>query len=210
MRFRLLDLVASLADAHHQDAEGCVKTKADLDRYRAVIHKVKPRLILETGIFSGKSAKWFAQVAGCKVISVDIDHRNIDDDTRRTAEAAGVEFLLGRSTSPNVIAHMVAAARAADGPVMVSLDGDHSAETVYAELLEYGLLVSVGSYMVCEDGLVRYMPEQMKPHGPYTGNPLDAIERYLSSRSKRWEVDLEIENMHPATQFPSGFLKRIG
>lgn len=210
MGYRLRDLAASLAASHRQQAEGCVKTIEDLARYRAVIHKVKPRLILESGSFSGKSAKWFAQTAGCKVISVDIDHRHIDGDTRREAEAAGVEFLLGRSTSPNVITHMVAAVRAADGPTLVTLDGDHSADTVYAEMLEYGPLVSSNSYMVVEDGIVRHMPDQMKPNGPYAGNPLDAIERYLSSRSKRWEVDLVIEDMYPATQFPSGFLRRVG
>ena len=38
-----------------------------------------------------------------------------------------------------------------DGPVMVTLDSMHDYETVWRELLLYGHLVSVGSYLIVQD-----------------------------------------------------------
>ena len=50
----------------------------------------------------------------CRVVTVDVDQRNIAADDRVSAEAAGVTFLQGRSTSPDVMTKMAYAARHAD------------------------------------------------------------------------------------------------
>lgn len=205
----MFDLKESLKAAHRQHAEGCVKTWEDLSRYRAIIDKVHPKLILEAGTFSGKSALWFALTAGCRVITVDVDPSNVDEDTRVAAGTAGVEFLTGRSTGMDVLARMRLEAGYCHGPVMVVLDGDHSENTVHDELLEYGTLVTPGSYCVVEDTIVRWMPNQMTPYGPYHGNPYDAVEGFVDSHPKLWVVDTEIEAMFPVTQSPGGFLRRI-
>lgn len=203
------DLAASLKASYRQHAEGTVKTWEDLERYRRIIANISPQIILEAGTFSGKSALWFARNADCPVVTVDVDPRNVDDATRSEAEDAGVVFLTGRSTSVDILSAMRVAAKLIVGPVMVVLDSDHSADTVHEEMVEYGTLVTVGSYMVVEDGIVRWMPDQMKPKGPYRGSPLDAIEGFLESRGKCWKQDMEIEGMYPATQFPGGFLQRL-
>jgi cephalosporin hydroxylase len=206
----LRDLVGSLAASHRQYAEGMVKTQEDVARYRYILGRVHPRLIVELGSYSGKSARWFAQTGNCKVMTVDIDPSNVDEDTRRTAELAGVSFLVGRSTSSDIVSRIRHEALRLGGPTLVVADGDHSSDTVYEELLQYSPLVTLDSYMVVEDGIVRFMPDQMKPVGPYRGNPLDAIERFVENHGDCWECDMHVEDMFPTTQFPGGFLRRIG
>jgi cephalosporin hydroxylase len=202
------DLQGSLDDACSQHAEGCVKTASDLERYRAVLAGVQPTHIIEIGTFSGRSACWFAAQSGAQVISVDIDPSNISPGTRHLADDLGVVFLLGRSTELPLATAIQRWARRAK-TVMVVLDGDHSADTVAGELLLYAPLVSVGSYCVVEDGLVRWMPEQqVAGGGPYRGSPLDAIEEFMEDND-HWMIDLAIEDLRPTTQFPGGWLRRL-
>lgn len=202
------DLQASLLSTHRQNAEGMVKTTEDVARYRQIIRDVQPALILEVGTFSGKSAVWFARTARCPVITCDVNLGNVSAETRTAGETAGVDFLLGRSTSPDVVSFMATRARATTGPVMVVLDGDHSGDTVHDEMVEYGPLVTVGSYMVVEDTLVRWMPWERQPQGPYRGSPHDAVDRWLASYPARWRNDIDLEDMADVTNFPGGWLRR--
>lgn len=204
-----IDIEASLEAARRQNAEGCVKTTEDLDRYRRVIANSRPDGVIEIGSFSGKSALWFAREASCPVFSVDVDQRWIDPDVWAAAAEERVSYYLGDSRAPETIQAAFQWMR--DYTVrrpMVVLDGDHSANTVAAELQIYSPWVTKGGYCIVEDGLVRWMPWEWRENGgPYTGSPLDAIESFLST-SPQWEVDEEVEAMHPVTQFPRGWLRR--
>jgi cephalosporin hydroxylase len=203
----MIDLEGSLAAAHRQHAEGCVKTIEDLDRYRVVIARTQPTLIIECGTFSGRSAIWFARTAGARVVTIDVDQSNISAATRDEFKQLGIVSLPGRTADPTN-RMLVSGIAWRHERVMAVLDSDHSADTVTDELLAYGSLVTPGCYCVVEDGIVRWMPEQRQPIGPYRGSPLDAIETWVSARGDQWEIDREIEDMHPTTQFPSGFLRR--
>lgn len=204
----MISLPASLEASTRQNAEGTVKTWEDLARYRAVLADVAPTLIVEIGTFSGRSALWFAATANAEVVTVDVDPGNVAAGTAAALDAAGATRLTGRSTDPTVAAAVTERAVGHER-VMVVLDGDHSAATVRAELDRYGPLVTPGSYCVVEDGIVRWMPWEQKPAGPYWGSPLDAIESFMAgSEGRRWEIDRTVEDMHPATQFPSGWLRR--
>jgi len=203
------DLAGSLEEAKAQHAEGCVKTAVDLARYRAVIERYLPDHIVEVGTFSGKSAVWFAQNAGCPVTSIDVNHRWIDRATWRQAGPLDVLFVLGRSTDPRTVEELQARWRRHGQPErpMVVLDGDHSGPTVLAELNIYAPMVPPGGYVVAEDTLVRWMPWEQQPAGPYIGSPLDAVEEWLAANPE-WAVDEEIDGMHPTGQFPRGWLRR--
>ena len=206
------DLEGSLAAAARQTAEGCVKTEEDLARYRLIFESVKPGLVIEIGSFSGKSAVWFARLGKCPVVSVDVDQSNMTPQFMRDAGLHDmVLFLKGYSTDPavtEVIREWAAAVTANGDPVLVVLDGDHSAPTVAAELELYAPLVTVGSYCVVEDTIVRWMPWEQKPIGPYRGSPLDAVEAWLPLHPE-WVVDLGVEDQSPTTQFPGGWLRRV-
>lgn len=199
-----IDITASLEASARQHAEGCVKTTEDLDRYRTVIAATNPDLIVECGTFSGKSAVWFARVADCQVVTIDVTP-HIDPDTRLLMNAVGVSDFVGSSTDP-VSVQIVADIAADYERVMVVLDSDHSAAHVAAEMDAYGPMVTPGCYMVVEDGILRYMPEEERRH--YTGDPLDAIEAFMAATDE-WEMDTAVEAMHPVSQFPSGWLRRL-
>lgn len=199
----MIDLEASIEEQRHaQGVCGCVKTASDLERYQHLLALVRPAWIVETGTFSGKSACWFAEVGDCRVISIDT-HPQVADDI---AQHPSVIWMLGNSTEPFVVNLVRRLVIEAD-PVMVVLDSDHSADHVYAEMVAYAPMVSVGSYMVVEDGIVRWLPEQLAVYG--NSSPLDAIERFMDEHGDDWVIDAEIEDMLPTTQFPSGFLRRI-
>lgn len=197
------DLQQSIWDQRHaQGAEGCVKTASDLERYRRLLADVHPAVIIETGTFSGVSACWFADEARCWVITIDT-HPQVAEDV---ASHPRVTWVTGNSVDKRVVdevRHLIGAAR----PVMVVLDSDHSADHVHAEMLAYAPLVTVGSYLVVEDGIVRWLPEQLPHYG--NSSPLDAVELFLAENPDDWVVDTDIEDMLPTTQHPSGWLRRV-
>lgn len=183
-----------------QGAEGCVKTAVDLARYRRLLLDVGPTWLIETGTFSGMSACWFAD-AGCHVVTIDT-HPQVNDDV---AMHPGVTWITGNSVDRHIVDRVRRLVLDAP-PVMVVLDSDHSADHVHAEMLAYAPMVTVGSYLVVEDGIVRWLPEQLAVYG---SSPLDAIELFLAEHGDDWIVDTEIEDMLPTTQHPSGFLRRV-
>lgn len=223
----MIDLRKSLIEQRvSQNAEGCVKTVNDLARYRHVLDAYRPTMIIETGTFSGKSARWFSQ--WCPVISIDNDHRNLDplirDAVRTPAKPFNhVDFVMGDSTNARVVATVYDMVGDPDRHrIFVVLDSDHSGLHVMKELTLYSSLVSVGSYIVVEDTIVRWCPWEQIPEGPYVGSPLDAVELFMQSQVDMaaemgdvagsagpvFEIDYEIEDMFKTTQFPCGWLRR--
>ena len=195
----MFDCHASLAATTRQDACGCCKITEDLARYRIVIAGYQPDVIVECGTFTGRSAVWFADTAGCPVVTVDVYPR-VDAETRVMADGR-VTWIEGSSIDPSTVATVRAVVAGCERP-MVVLDSDHSADHVAAEMAAYGPLVPPGGWMVVEDGIVRWMTGQ-----PYRGSPLDAIEDWLDARSD-WRVDRGVCDMFPVTMHPEGWLRR--
>ena len=96
----------------------------DLWTIQETICEVRPALLVETGTHRGGSALFFAHLFDLlghgRVITVDVQ-------ALHTLAHPRVEFVLGNSTAPEVVARVGEAARSAGGPVMVILDSDHSA-----------------------------------------------------------------------------------
>lgn len=172
----------------------------DLARYSMVIEDTRPDVVVECGTRSGDSARWFAS-HGVDVITVDIAPQPGQRDPHIT-------WIVGDSTNPTVVSHVtefVAGRR-----TMVSLDSDHSADHVAAEITAYAPLVSIGCHLVVEDGVIAWLPEDvLYGHGCqiYTGTVLEAIEQTLPN-DERFERDVEVETMFPATMFPAGWWLR--
>lgn len=205
------DLEASLAEQRTgQHAEGCVKTAADLGRYRRILDEVRPALVVECGTFSGKFALWLVEHGAGRVATIDIDDRNIDEATRN-AWGDRVAFHHGPSTYWPAVSFAEDAAAQADGPVMVVLDSWHGASHVRDEMDRYDHLVTVGSYMVVEDTIVRWCPWEQTPEGPYEGSPADAVHSYLASDANRawWVQDAEVDAMFATGQHQGGWLRRL-
>jgi cephalosporin hydroxylase len=198
---------------------GIHKRPSDLSRYEILIKRVKPEVIVETGLYYGGSALWFAERVPY-IINVEINHQTTED-YRNNVHGLGFppeNGIIVEGNSHEVYGEVAALARelADDKPILVVLDSNHDTETVYGEAIRYGQLVQSGSYMVIEDGLLHYLPQEGANgfQGPNTQNnwfngcPLCATERFLAEQGDHWIVDAEIEDMFPTTQHVGGWLRR--
>jgi cephalosporin hydroxylase len=172
----------------------------DLWTIQETIHAVRPALLIETGTNRGGSSYFYAQLFDLmghgRVITVDVERLHDLSHPR-------VTYLLGSSTGADVAAQVREAAAAADGPVMVILDSDHSTPHVRDELEVYAPLVTSGSYVLVQDGVMDTLPALADA---FTG-PLPAIREYLA-RHPEFEVDRERCDRFLITHHPLGWLRR--
>jgi len=202
----MVDKSASVLAWFRQGAEGTQKIAEDVARYRTIIARVQPAVVVEMGTGSGHSALLFAEL-GCRVVTVDIDPWA--SFATVTAWGTSVAQVAGDSADPatfEVVRSIVEAVGDA-GPVVVSLDSDHSAEHVRAEMELYSRLVTSGSYMVVEDTVLDWMPPNAPARKSYTGTPMEAVEDFLTAHP-HWRVDADLEGMFAASQNPGGWLRR--
>lgn len=176
-----------------------LKSPTDLWIYQEILAETRPDVLVETGTRFGGSALYFAhlfdRVGHGEVISVDL-----------APEPGGsplhprITYLTGSSLAPEVLAHIEAAIQGKT--VMVSLDSDHSARHVLAELRAYGRYVTPGHYLVCEDSHVNGHPV-LRDYGP---GPHEALATFLRE-TDAFEVDANRERFL-LTFNPGGWLRR--
>ncbi len=101
-----------------------------------------------------------------RVLTIDIVNKHQDVEHPR------IDFLDGSSTDPAIVEQVRRAAEAADGPVMVILDGNHDRDHVAQELELYGPLVTPGSLLLSQDGVIDkiWFFRDTRP-GPAGGQP---------------------------------------
>jgi len=209
-----IDVEASLntfeAGTYEQVIDGvrAWKLPEDLDRYTLVIESTRPEVLIETGTKWGGSALWF-EALGLDVITIDVEE---DSSRRAKLLDSRVTWITGSSTDPAVVARV--ADLVAGRRVMVSLDAEHAAPHVAAEIRAYGPLVSPGCYLVVEDGIFDLTDDEaLRARGgrsiPARGGPLHAINQTLALDAG-WVRDEEIERLHPVSHHPSGWWVRRG
>lgn len=201
----------------------------DIVGVQELIWKIRPDLIIETGIAHGgsliMSASMLAMLDMCdaiengtiinprssnrKVIGIDIDIR----DHNRTAieahpMASRIQMFQGSSIDPTLVAQITEAAIGYQN-VMVFLDSMHSHAHVLEELNAYAPMVSKGSYCVVFDTYVEDMPKKFFPDRPWDvgNNPRTAVRQWLKIHPE-FSIDREIEAKLMVTVTPEGFLKR--
>jgi cephalosporin hydroxylase len=202
----------------------------DMVAAQELIWKVRPDLIIETGIAHGGSlvlsASMLAMLDICdaiekgatidprqskrKVIGVDIDIRPHNRDAIEAHPMASrIHMIQGSSIDPETVVRVRQAAEG-HGRVMVFLDSMHTHDHVLAELQAYAGLVSVGSYCVVFDTFVEDVPANTfvdRPWGP--GNsPMTAVLEYMKG-NPNFQADRIIEHKIQITVAPHGFLRRV-
>jgi len=173
----------------------------DLWTTQEVIFEVKPSLLIECGSCLGGSAIYYANLFDLmgkgRVISIDIEKQHNFTHPR-------VEFLIGDSAGPEIVATVRKAVEEAGGPIMVILDSDHSADHVEREFEAYCGFVTVGSYMLVQDGVI----DVLDIFAGGRPGPLEAIRRALP-RHPEFQVDMIKCNRFLITHHPAGWLKRV-
>lgn len=202
----------------------------DMVAMQEIIWKVKPDLIIETGIAHGgsliMSASMLALLDMCdaieagekldpkvscrKVLGIDIDIRA---HNRAAVEAhpmaSRIQMFQGSSIEPEIIEQVLAVA-ANYSRIMVLLDSNHTHEHALAELEAYAPLTTIGSYCVVFDTVIEDMPEDFFPDRPWGpgDNPKTAVWEYLKSHPE-FEIDKGIDNKLLISVAPDGYLKRV-
>ena len=99
--------------------------------------------------------------------------------------------------------------------VLVLLDSNHSKEHVFAELEAYSPIVSVGSYIVACDGIMKQVVGAPRTQSDWTwNNPLSAIDEFLTRHSnfiseepnQQFNEGLISDRV---TYWPKGFIRRV-
>ena len=173
----------------------------DLWTLQETIAEVKPALLIECGTYEGGSSLFFAHLFDLmqhgRVITVDIEKLHDLSHPRIT-------YLIGDCAGPKIVEQIRAEAAKADGPVFVVLDSDHSAAHVAKEMAAYAPLVTPGSYLHVQDGVIDQVPSLRKKWG---AGPLRAIEAFLPEHPE-FEVDSARTTRFLFTHHPKGWLRR--
>lgn len=176
------------------------KCPLDLWIYQEIIYEVQPDYVIEAGTAWGGSAYYLASICDLAghghIITIDVE-----DITGRPGHNR-ITYIKGSSTDTEII-KQVKSLIGNSNKVMVVLDSDHTKEHVLREMQIYSKLVSVGSYMVVEDGNINGHPV-LPEYGP---GPMEAIQDFLST-SDEYMVDYSRQKFY-LTFNPNGYLRRI-
>jgi cephalosporin hydroxylase len=185
----------------------------DIQAIQELIWKVKPDLVIETGVAHGGSLVLSASILELiggegEVVGIDIDIR---EHNRKAIEEhpmfKRITLLEGSSISDN-IAKQVREIAKNKKRIMVFLDSNHAHDHVLSEMEIYSPLVTKDSYLVVFDTVVEDLPENSFPDRPWDkgSNPKTAVWEFLKT-SNRFEIDKDFENKLLITVAPDGFLK---
>lgn len=176
------------------------KLPLDMWVYQELLHRIRPRLIVECGTFLGGSALFLANMM--ELMAVDGTVVSIDTETfagRPTHPM--ISYLTGSSTDPAII-ERVRTEAVGRAPVMVILDSDHSQSHVSAEIAAYAPLVTPGSYLIVEDTNINGHPV-FADYGP---GPMEALEDFLAT-TDQFAPDETCEKLLMSFN-PRGYLRR--
>lgn len=157
----------------------------DVLRLQEVLHQLQPDLIIETGINEGGSSIFFSTMCALagkgKVVSIELTLKpGVRESIVDHPHGHRVTVLEGDSCSPEILAEVAALAKDAT-TVFVFLDSNHTKAHVAKELDLYSPFVSMGSYIVATDGIMRELIDtpQGKPEWLHD-NPSEAALEFAA------------------------------
>lgn len=195
-----------------------IQLPEDIVRIQEVIHTVQPDVIVETGVAHGGSLVFYASLCRAmgrgRVVGVDIEIR---PHNRAAIERHPLSDLITLVEGDSVDPAVVAQVESQIGPgetSLVLLDSNHGRDHVLAELRAYSPLVSVGSYIVVEDGVMRLLADTPRGRPEWsTDDPISALEEFVRSQPEfvieqpAWGFN-ESELRRNVTHWPQGYLRR--
>jgi cephalosporin hydroxylase len=162
-----------------------IQLPEDMIRIQEVIWRVRPDVIVETGVAHGGSLVFYASLFEAmdhgRVIGIDIEirrHNRIAIEAHQLASR--ITLIQGSSAAPGTLAavrHGIAPGES----VLVVLDSNHSRAHVAAELDLFAPLVTPGSYIVACDGIMAQLAGAPRTAPDWTwNNPVTAVDAFLA------------------------------
>jgi Cephalosporin hydroxylase len=195
-----------------------IQLPEDIIRIQEVIYRVKPDVIVETGVAHGGSlifyASLFKAMGKGRVIGIDIEIR---PDNRKAIEAHEMKPLItlveGSSVDPSIVSQVKALIQPHER-CLVILDSNHSRAHVAAELEAYHDLVAKDSYIVATDGSMRDLYDVPRGTPDWkTDNPCEAALDFLKKHPEftleqpAWPFS-ESTWTRNLTHWPDAFMRR--
>jgi cephalosporin hydroxylase len=177
----------------------CIKCPFDYVLYQMIIHEVKPDLIIEIGANNGGSAYYMADLLESmgrgKIHSIDI----MDKVSVEVKRHPRIQFYFEGWENYDLDL-------AKGEKILVIEDSSHQYENTLGVINRFAHLVTLGSYLIVEDGIINDLGFTKQ----FDGGPLKAIEEFLPEHP---EFVLD-EKWHSffgegATFNTMGYLKRI-
>lgn len=195
-----------------------IQIPEDIIRIQEIVYSTKPDVIIETGIAHGGSLVLYASICKVigkgKVIGVDMEIRPHNRKAIESHELYHyITLVEGNSTAEETVRQVKNFVKP-DETVMVILDSNHTKQHVLDELEAYHDLVSIGSYIIVSDGIMRNLNDvpRGKPEWIWD-NPADAAVEFAEKHSEfvleqpKWPFN-ESELRLNITHWPSGWLRR--
>lgn len=197
-----------------------IQLPEDMVRMQEAIYRVKPDVIIETGVAHGGSLIYYASLCKAmgngRVIGIDIEIRPHNRSAIEAHELFDyITLIEGSSTDPAVVAQATGLIKPGE-TVMVILDSNHSKAHVLAELQAYAPLVTSGSYLVATDGIMKELVNAPRSAPDWSwNNPQDAAREFVADHPGFMIETPAIpfnEGLicEPVTYWPSAWIRRIG
>lgn len=196
-----------------------IQLPEDMIRIQEAIYRVKPDVIVETGIAHGGSLIYYASLFKAmgkgRVIGVDIEIRPHNRKAIEEHELFSYLTLIeGSSIAEEVVAQVKGLIKPGE-TVLVILDSNHSYAHVSQELRLYSELVSLDSYIVSTDGVMRDLTDVPRGNPQWLeDNPSQAALDFAGSHpdfiieQPAWPFN-ESSLSQNITHWPNAWLKRI-
>lgn len=197
-----------------------IQVPDDMFRVQEVLYRLKPDVVIETGVAHGGSLVYYASLFEAmkhgRVIGVDIEIR---PHNRKALDAHELRHRIELIEADAVADATVAQVRELVAPgetAIVFLDSNHSYAHVLAELEAYAPFVSVGSYIVATDGIMKDVADSPRAGADWIrDNPFEAAKTFLAAHPEfveetpSWPFDESDGLRSGVTQWPGAWLKRV-
>lgn len=196
-----------------------IQLPEDMIRVQEVIYRLRPDVIIETGIAHGGSIIFYASL--CKnmekgrVVGVDIEIRPHNRKAIEEHELFPYITIIEGSSIDKAIVKQVGSLVKEGEKVFIILDSNHTKQHVLDELNAYYELVSPGSYIVATDGIMEDLYDL--PRGKLDwvwNNPTSAAIEFVRGHPEfiieqpPWLFN-ESELIKSITHWPGAWIKRI-
>lgn len=196
-----------------------IQLPEDLIRIQEVIYRIKPDVIIETGIAHGGTLVFYASLCKAmghgRVIGIDIEIRPHNRKAIEEHELFNYITLVEGGSVEEGVVNSVKRMVKPDEKGLVILDSNHSKQHVLAELNAYSGLVAIDSYIVAEDGIMETLVEAPRSNDDWSwNNPKAAAEEFVKNHDNfiieepKFQFN-EGSITERVTYWPGAFLRRI-
>ena len=192
-----------------------IQFPSDLIVIQELIYKIKPNVIIETGVAKGGSLIFYSSILNFikqkykKVIGIDIlIKKKNKNKILKHPMSKNIQLIEGSSTDDKVIKKLKIKKKS---KVLVILDSNHSEHHVLNELSIYSKIVSKGSYLIVLDTTIEYIDNNLnikKNLFMRGNNPLTAVKKFLK-KNKKFRIEKNLHEKSLVSNAYSGFLKKV-